>query len=883
MSLQKKFFLYLVAMLTLTLLFTSVESRRTTAKAFQEVERQFFRQDMARVQNLLDAELRMLRRYAVDWGAWDDIHVFMKGKNRACFGEIIAGGTLRALDVDLLILFDEELRPAAALSVGPDGEEEDVAEVLLEELSAQASVLREKADRKGADAVLTLGGVPFLVGFAPVNTNDRIGPSRGLLLAGAALENRLPAMRESLGAEFDILSEGPEESPERSSCDVLIAADANGEAFVWQARGENRFLRIHAPRTIYLKGKDAISASYLLILLSGAAILFAATLLLDRLVIFRLQRFRMISDTIAAEGAIELRVPVCGGDEITALARSFNSLLRTLETLVMDIPDILLVVDAEDLLVLANTAAKTALGRKEDEDVKGIRLSTLLDRNIEDSYTKHGVHGVREYKKRNIFEARLLRADGSFLSVEIHRRIIDFGDRPLHLLLARDLTERKKLEERLAKKAYFDDLTGLPNRNAFVRALNRTLHKREPSQPPSSVAVVNMDHFKLVNAQVGNFNGDRILLATAERIGNFLLPPARLYRTGGDEFSLLLPFSGDRDKELSPLMERIRKAVAEPHAAGMETVFPSASIGVVENIFEKRTASEVIDAALYALAQARREGLGHVAYYETPNSATRETSVPNILTFQAELRAALRNDEFVPFFQPVHSLDTMKLCGFETLARWRRPGKGFLPPASFIPHAEHTGLIATLDVMMMEHALRAIVSANMLSASPIFFTANASSIFLRGVAATEAVEFILDAVGADATLFTLEMTESALIENLDEVREKLERLKRSGIKIALDDFGTGYSSLQYVNRLPLDCIKLDKAFVGQIRQSRKTEYMMRSIISMGRDLGLDIIAEGAETADQVEWLKNAGCAKVQGYYFSRPVPWDEAEKMIRKA
>jgi len=171
----------------------------------------------------------------------------------------------------------------------------------------------------------------------------------------------------------------------------------------------------------------------------------------------------------------------------------------------------------------------------------------------------------------------------------------------------------------------------------------------------------------------------------------------------------------------------------------------------------------------------------------------------------------------------------------------------------------------------------------MLSGSPFFVTARASSSCLRGVAWTEAVEVILDYGGADATLFTLEMTESARIENLDEVREKLERLKRSGIKIALDDFGTGYSSLQYVNRLPLDCIKLDKAFVGQIRQSRKTEYMMRSIISMGRDLGLDIIAEGAETADQVEWLKNAGCAKVQGYYFSRPVPWDEAEKMIRKA
>ncbi|HOO88055.1 MAG TPA: EAL domain-containing protein, partial [Synergistales bacterium] len=217
------------------------------------------------------------------------------------------------------------------------------------------------------------------------------------------------------------------------------------------------------------------------------------------------------------------------------------------------------------------------------------------------------------------------------------------------------------------------------------------------------------------------------------------------------------------------------------------------------------------------------------------------------------------------------------------LSRWKHPQKGILPPAAFIPQAEQTGFVANLDTRMLEHALDAVNTARRLNPQlRLFFSSNASSVFLRSAAAVESVKFFLESTGADPTRFTLEVTESSLIENLDDVHVKLDLLKESGIRIALDDFGTGYSSLQYINNLPLDVIKLDRAFVSQLFVSAKTERMMRSIITMGRDLGLDIIAEGVETAEQLAWLKSAGCPKAQGYYFSPPVPWDEAQRMIQE-
>ena len=877
MSLRGLFFLLMMLLLAILLALTSFTSQRTMLKAFDDMERRFFIQDMARVQNRLDEELRVLRNDAANWGAWDSMYSFVE-----------KGGGLR-FDVpptpdagrELFVIFDIERRLHFSCFEGECFAEQPLPDHVSKNLKNAVPSLMERSFDGAFAEILLLGGAAYMFGVGPVLRTDRTGPPQGMLLFGRSLEKLLPEMRKSLGTEFDVLPVRVAGVPDRSAGDVLIASGDGDGAAVWQGRGNDFSVRIDAPGFIHRRGLEAVEASRLWIPLTGAGILGLLLLLLDRVILRRLRKLREVSERIVAGESLTLRVDEEGPEEIFALSRSFNVLLRTLQDLVMNIPDPFILADADGVITLANDAAHSVLSY--GTDLKGTPLSSVLVKKEDGPAAgKNTAEKNTDAKDgHSVFEASFVRADGSLLPVEVHRRSFTFGARPLSLLLARDLKERKQFEERLARKAYFDDLTGLPNRHSLLKAINRLLNDGARTRT-FSLAVFNMDHFKLVNAQVGNLNGDRILLLIAEKIKELQEPDAQLFRTSGDEFALLFPLPEGGESEEMLLMERIRKGIATPCEVGDETVFPSASIGVLVDIAEGKNASGAIDAALHAVTQARKNGIGRIARYVAPE--VREyTRGPNLLTLQAELQVAMERHEFVPYFQPVHDLVSGKICGFETLARWMRQDGGLLAPCDFVPQAEHTGFIPNIDICMMEHALRAIVRTRELArTSRLFFSANGSPLFFRGLASMETVEFLIDSIEADPTLFTIEVTESALIDNLDDVHRKLDYLKSCGVKIALDDFGTGYSSLQYINHLPFDYLKLDRAFVSQLFSSEKTEYMMRTIIGLAHDLRMDIIAEGVETAEQLSWLRAAGCPKAQGFYFSRPVAWDEAEAMIRE-
>ena len=881
MPLRRLFLLLMVFLLALVLALTFFTSERTTLKAFDDVERRFFIQDMARVQNRLDEELRVLRNYAADWGAWDSMYSFVEKGCNLRFDDLFDGPTMLAAGMEVFVIFDTERRLLLSFFEGERTAERKLPDHLSKSLkNAVPSLMQRSLDGAFAE-ILLLGDTVYLFGVSPVLRTDRTGPTQGMLLIGRALGNLLPEMRESLGTKFDVLPGLAADVPDRSSGDVRILSGEGDGATVWQGRGNEFSVRIDAPRIIYQRGLKAVETSRLWILLTGAGILGLVLLLLDRVILHRLRKLREVSERIVAGESLALRVTEEGPEEIFALSRSFNVLLQTLHDLVLNIPDPFILADADGAITLANDAAHTALSY--GTDLKGTPLSSVLVKKEDEPRTgKKAAEKDPDTKNgQSIFEASFVRSDGSLLPVEVHRRSFTFGARSLSILLARDLKERKQFEERLARKAYFDDLTGLPNRHSLLKAINRLLNDATRTRA-FSLAVINMDHFKLVNAQVGNLNGDRILLLIAEKIKELQEPEAQLFRTSGDEFALLFALPEGGEKEEMLLMESIRKAIATPREVGDETVFPSASIGVLVDIAEGKNASGAIDAALHAVTQARKDGIGRIARYIVPE-VKEYAHGPNLLTLQAELQVALERHEFVPYFQPVYDLVSEKICGFETLARWMRQGGGMLAPCDFVPQAEHTGFIPNIDICMMEHALRAIVRTRDLArSSRLFFSANGSPLFFRGLASMETVEYLIDTTGADPKLFTIEVTESALIDNLDDVHRKLDYLKSCGVKIALDDFGTGYSSLQYINHLPFDYLKLDRAFVSRLFSSEKTEHMMRTIIGLAHNLRMDIIAEGVETAEQLSWLKAAGCLKAQGFYFSRPVAWAEAEAMIRE-
>lgn len=888
MPLRKKIFLYILITVLFLLFVMSVTSNYLTERAFLDVERRFFEQDMSRVQNRLDQELRIVGRYAFDWGAWDSMYYFMEEKDLPRFQEMLDPMSLRALGLDILAVVDTDFSPVIAYTVTETGEERKLTPEIMSGLKELAPKVMRGISEGLLSDILSIGGELYLAGISPILLTNHMGSPRGYLLTGTVLAAKIPEIAASIGTNFSVIRpENPDPLLETGA--VEISSSPDGIAVVRQGRkrafsqGVPLEVRLTAPRSIYDEGRRAIYHSYLWIFLSGGGILVVVMVLMESMVLRRLDGLRSVSDRIVSEGDTGLRVPVSGSDEIANLSSSFNTLLDTLESLVSDIPDSLFICSPDGTILSANREAHRSVGWSTGKALAGKDISSFVKRMGTFEYTGSNPGTGSIFSGGNVFEAELAGEKETPLPVEIRRQEIHYGRLPVVLFLARDLTERKGFEQRLAKMAYFDELTGLPNRSAFIRDVNRAIKDASRTGQIFCAALMDLDRFKLVNEQVGNINADRILSTISRRLEEVLGENFRLYRTGGDEFSLLIacPPGGNPREGTDRLMDRIHRAVGVPCSVGSETIFPSASIGVLNDIGRFQSSSEVINRLVHALREAKKIGLGFTSYHleEGENELSGPGTV-NILRLSAEMHAGLEKGEFVPYFQPIYSASDGSLSGFETLARWMHPVRGMIPPSDFIPLAENTGFAGKIDMYMLKQAL--IASEKLRRRNPSashVFSSNGSPLFFQTHHIVEALEDLLRETKADPNLFTLEVTETLLAENLYEVSRKLTSLKELGVRIALDDFGTGYSSLQYINQLPLDYIKLDQSFVARLFDSGKDERLLRTIINMGKELRLEIIAEGVETKEQLEWLRMAGCDKIQGFLFSRPVPWEEIEKM----
>ena len=355
MPLRRLFLLLMTLMLTLALALTFFTSRRTTLKAFDDVERRFFIQDISRVQNRLDEELRVLHNYAADWGAWDSLCSFVERGGGLRFDDMFDGPTMLASGMEVLLIFDTERRPLLSFFEGKFF----VAEQRLPNSLANGveNVLPSLAERSldGAfSEMLVLGDATYLFGVSPVLRTDRTGAPQGMLLIGRSLEKLLPEMRKSLGAAFDVLPGNFPDIPDRSAGDVRIVSGEGDDAVVWQRRGNDFSVRIDVPMLIRKRGLKAVEASLLWILFSGAGTLGLVLLLLDKVVLRRLRKLREVSERIVAGESPTLRVDEEGPEEIFALTRSFNMLLQTLHDLVMNIPDPFILADADGVITLAD-------------------------------------------------------------------------------------------------------------------------------------------------------------------------------------------------------------------------------------------------------------------------------------------------------------------------------------------------------------------------------------------------------------------------------------------------------------------------------------------------------------------------------------------------
>ncbi len=468
-------------------------------------------------------------------------------------------------------------------------------------------------------------------------------------------------------------------------------------------------------------------------------------------------------------------------------------------------------------------------------------------------------------------EQRYLHHDGHPVWVSVSASVVrDVNDQPLYLVTQiEDIAERRASGEALAHQAVHDPLTGLPNRLQFVERLSRELTRAEDRRERIAVLFLDLDRFKVVNDSLGHSAGDRLLIAVADRLSATMEPNDIVARFGGDEFTVLCHnITSEETAEL--VAERIAQAIARPVALMEGEVFVTASIGIALSGAAGDTTETLLRNADAAMYRAKDNGRDRAELFD---ARTHHRAVDDLRTGN-ELHRAIERGEMRVYYQPMISLDTGTLFGFEALIRWEHPERGLIPPMEFVPIAEETGLIVPLGAWALEEACRQAVHWH--DAAPdephLSMSVNLSPRQLAEPALPNEVARVLHDTGIQPSALWLEITESTLMRDAESAVSALGALRALGLHLAVDDFGSGYSSLAYLERLPVEALKVDRSFTEGVGVRKDSTAIVDAIVSLARALHLTTVAEGIETPDQLQRLRGMGCEVGQGYLFGAAKP-----------
>jgi diguanylate cyclase (GGDEF)-like protein/PAS domain S-box-containing protein len=476
-------------------------------------------------------------------------------------------------------------------------------------------------------------------------------------------------------------------------------------------------------------------------------------------------------------------------------------------------------------------------------------------------------------------EYRILHADGEYRWVHSRGIAIRNKDgKPYRIAGSQaDITKKKLYEKQLLHDAFHDGLTNLPNRDLFLDRLEGAINRfKRHKEYFFAVLFLDLDRFKIINDSLGHSAGDKLLVEVSIRLQKNLRKGDTIARFGGDEFTILL--EGIKNiKDVNKIAKKIQKDISSPiKLDDNQEVFTSASIGIATSLSDYDSPHDFLRDADTAMYKAKSEGSGkHVLFnIEMHKKAERE------LKLERDLRRAIKNNEFVLYYQPIISLKTGVTTSLEALIRWVHPRRGLLAPLSFIPFAEETGLIQQIGHWVFQKACQECKKWIENSENKITVSVNLSALRFRDQDICEQVKETLNKTGLPPEYLELEITESKIMTHAEETIITLKRLKEIGVRLAIDDFGTGYSSLSYLKRFPLNRLKIDRTFVKDVTSNENDAAITKAIVAMAHNLNLTVIAEGIEDQFQLNFFKNIQCDFVQGYFFSLPLPLSELQLVL---
>jgi diguanylate cyclase (GGDEF)-like protein/PAS domain S-box-containing protein len=531
--------------------------------------------------------------------------------------------------------------------------------------------------------------------------------------------------------------------------------------------------------------------------------------------------------------------------------------------------------DQDLAFTYASTSTERLLGYSEG-DLRGTSILGFVHPRDRQSARHLFSEVLGEPNRELTGELRFLHKDGSWVWLE------GFAQNLLHdptvsaiIVNYRDITQRKQAEKQLEYQAYYDALTGLPNRILFRDRLGTAIAQAMRNRRGLAVMYLDLDHFKLVNDGLGHSVGDRLLAAVADRLQGAVRASDTISRLGGDEFTILLTDVGSSDA-VAAVAGKILQSLARPFRVDGHELFVTASIGISLFPNDGADVETLLKAADSAMYRAKELGRNQSQLF----TATMNERYVRRLTLEQSLHHALERDELEMYYQPVYERARRRPVSLEALIRWNHPTRGLVPPSDFIPLAEETGLIVPIGEWVVREVcaqLRRWHDAGLAMRAAI----NISAPQLQQPAFPNVVLDALRRNGLEPSALQIEITETVAVQNIDATMRVLHELKDRGVGIAIDDFGTGQSSLVYLRRFPIDTVKIDKTFVHDVTDDESAAAIVSYVINLAHTLRFEVVAEGVETEEQYAFLRLNACDKLQGYLFSAPRPAGEIEELVR--